>query len=138
MTRPDHARRRFVPNWKWPARYRRDQGAASVWLLAAGLVLVAMGVAGAAVGTATVARHRAQVAADLGALAGAVRAVDGAGSACARAAQIVAANGGRLTACTLDGFDLTIRVAVPVSPVRGLARTAYASARAGPVRTSLE
>jgi secretion/DNA translocation related TadE-like protein len=121
-----------------PAGCRRDRGAASVWLLAAGLVLVMMGAAGAAIGTATIARHQAQAAADLGALAGAMRAVHGLDSACARAAEIVSANGGRLTACTLDGFDLTVRVAISVSPVRGIARTAHASARAGPVRTSLE
>jgi secretion/DNA translocation related TadE-like protein len=131
MTRSD-------PTWRRPTGCRRDRGAASVWLLAAGLVLVAMGVAGAAVGTATVARHRAQAAADLGALAGAMRAVDGSVTACHRAAEIVAANGGRLAACTLDGFDLTIAVDVSVSPVRGLVRTAHASARAGPVRASLD
>jgi secretion/DNA translocation related TadE-like protein len=109
-----------------------------VWLLAAGLVLVLMGVAAAAVGTATVARHRAQTAADLGALAGAVRAGEGAEIACARAAEIVAANEGQLTACHLDGFDLTVAVEVSVSPVRGIARTAHASARAGPVRAPVE
>jgi secretion/DNA translocation related TadE-like protein len=114
---------------------QRDRGAASVWLLAAGLVLVAAGVAGAAVGSATVARHQAQSAADLGALAGAVRAAEGRQSACTRAAEIVAANRGRLASCTLDGFDLTITVDVTVSPVRGVTRTAHAAARAGPVRT---
>jgi secretion/DNA translocation related TadE-like protein len=112
----------------------RDRGAATVWLLAAGLVLVAMGVAAAAVGSAAVARHRAETAADLGALAGAMHAVEGEQSACARAAAIVAANGGRLARCGLNGFDLTIAVEVPVRPVRGVARTAHAAARAGPVR----
>jgi secretion/DNA translocation related TadE-like protein len=115
-------------------RRGQDRGAATVWLLAAGLVMVAMGVAAAAFGTATVARHRAQAAADLGALAGARRAVEGSASACARAAEIVTANGGRLAACSLDGFDLTITVDLAVSPVRGIARTAHGSARAGPVR----
>jgi secretion/DNA translocation related TadE-like protein len=114
-----------------------DRGAATVWLLAAGLVLIAMGVAAAAVGSATVARHRAQTAADLGALAGAIRAVEGAESACARATEIVTANGGRLTSCTLDGFDVTIAVEVSVSPLRGIARSAHASARAGPIRASI-
>jgi len=109
----------------------RDRGAATVWLLAAGLVLVAMGVAAAAVGSAAVARHRAETAADL---AGAMHAVEGEQSACARAAAIVAANGGRLARCGLNGFDLTIAVEVPVRPVRGVARTAHAAARAGPVR----
>jgi secretion/DNA translocation related TadE-like protein len=116
----------------------RDRGAATVWLLATGLLLVAMGVAGAAVGTATVARHRAETAADLGALAGATRAVEGAQSACDRAAEIVTANGGRLTSCNLDGFDLTVAVEVSVSPVRGMVRRVGASARAGPVRAPLE
>src|SRR5262245_20746639 len=58
---------------------RSDRGAASVWVLAAGLVLVLAGGFGAAIGSATVARHRAQAAADLGALAGAARAVYGTG-----------------------------------------------------------
>lgn len=119
-------------------RRGRDRGAATVWLLAAGLVLVAAGIAGAAVGTATVARHQAQSAADLGALAGAMRAVEGPESACARAAEIVAANRGRLASCTLVGFDLTITVDVMVSPLRGMTRTAHAAARAGPVRTPAE
>jgi secretion/DNA translocation related TadE-like protein len=96
-----------------------------------------MGVAGAAVGTATVARHRAQVAADLGALAGAGHAVEGVQSACAYAAEIVTANDARLTDCTLDGLDLTVVTVIAVSPVRGIARVAHASARAGPVRSPI-
>ncbi len=95
---------------------------------------MAIGVAGAAVGSATVARHRAQAAADLGALAGAIRAGEGAPNACARAAEIVTANGGRLVACSLDGLDLTVSADVIVSPVRGITRTAHASARAGSLR----
>ncbi len=128
--RPDRTERR-------DSSRRRDRGSATVWLLAAGLLLVAMGVAGAAIGTATVARHRAQVAADLGALAGASHAVEGLPSACARAAEIVTVNGARLTGCTLDGLDLTVVTVIAVSPVRGIARAAHASARAGPVRAPI-
>lgn len=112
----------------------RDTGAASVWLLAAGLVLVAGGLAGAAAGAAHIASHQAQAAADLGALAGAARATEGPGAACARAAELVSANGARLTRCRLDGFDLTVTVEVMPAPAAGFGRAAIATARAGPVR----
>ena len=102
----------------------RDAGSASIWLLAAGFVVVSLGVGVALVGAAATGRHRAQVAADLGALAGARYAVLGAGTACDRAGRIVAANGGRLIACRLDGLDLVVTVGVG---------PALASARAGPV-----
>src|SRR5439155_20249242 len=101
-----------------------DRGSASIWLLAAGFVVVSLGMGVALVGAAATDRHQAQVAADLGALAGARYAVLGAGTACDRAGRIVAANGGRLVACRLDGLD----VAVPAG-----VRPALASARAGPV-----
>jgi secretion/DNA translocation related TadE-like protein len=120
----------------WRARRARrppDRGAASLWVVAAGLVLVAAAVAGAAIGAATVARHEARTAADLGALAGAARTPDPA-AACARAAEFVTANGGRLTACTADGLDLVVVAEVPVTPLAGLRRVATATARAGPMR----
>jgi secretion/DNA translocation related TadE-like protein len=105
-----------------------------VWLLAVGLVLVAAGLVGAAVGAAHVARHRAQSAADLAALAGAARVIEGPSAACARAADLAAANGAHLTGCELDGLDLTVTVEVTPAPVTGLDRAATATARAGPVR----
>jgi secretion/DNA translocation related TadE-like protein len=102
-------------------------------VLAVGLVLVAGGVAGAAVGAAWVGRQQARTAADLGALAGAVRAIDGEQAACARAARLVAANGGELTGCWADGLELIVRAEVTVRPLPGLARRAAADARAGPL-----
>ncbi|MFB6397263.1 Rv3654c family TadE-like protein [Polymorphospora lycopeni] len=111
-----------------------DRGSASLWVLAVGLLLVAAGIAGAAVGAARVAGRQAKVAADLGALAGAARTLDGAGPACARAAMIVEANGARLVSCTPDGLDLLVTADVVVHPMPGLARTARATTRAGPVR----
>ncbi|MEJ3749755.1 Rv3654c family TadE-like protein [Actinomycetes bacterium KLBMP 9797] len=118
-------------------RRPRDRGAATLWVLAIGLVLVVAGMAGASVGAARVARHEARVAADLGALAGAMRVLGGAEVACARAAEVVARNGGRLTQCAVDGFDLIVAVEVPVTPMPGLTRTARGEARAGPARTPL-
>jgi secretion/DNA translocation related TadE-like protein len=112
---------------------RRDRGAATIFLLAIGLVIVLMGVAGAAVGAARVGRHRAQAAADLGALAGAARAVDGTGVACDRAGRFVAVNGGRTTWCEVSGLEIVVRTEVTVTPLPGLTRHAMAAARAGPV-----
>jgi len=105
-----------------------DRGSATIWALATGLVVVLFAAAMAQVGLAISARRSAQVAADLGALAGAARALEGAAAACARARAYVAANGGELRECRLDGLDLVITVAV-----RTRAGTATASARAGPV-----
>jgi secretion/DNA translocation related TadE-like protein len=115
----------------------RDRGAASIFLLAVGLVLVAAGIAGAAVGAARVGRHQARTAADLGALAGAVHTVEGRDAACARATRFVAANGGRIRSCRLDGLDLILEAEVAVTPLPGLSRYATATARAGPVTAAV-
>jgi secretion/DNA translocation related TadE-like protein len=114
-------------------RARRDRGAATVFVVAVGLVLVLVGVAGAAVGAARVGRHRAQAAADLGALAGAVRAIEGTEVACARASRFVAANGGRATSCEVIGLEIVLRTEVTITPLPKLTRHATAAARAGPV-----
>jgi secretion/DNA translocation related TadE-like protein len=114
-------------------RSGRDRGAASILVLAIGLVLVAAGMAGAAVGAARVGRHQARTAADLGALAGAARAVQGPAVACERARQLASANRARLVSCRLDGFEIVIEVRVTVTPLPGLTRYASAAARAGPL-----
>ena len=114
-------------------RRDRDRGAATVFLLATGLVLVAGGIAGAAVGAARVGRHQARAAADLGALAGALRAAEGPEAACARAAQFVSANRGRAISCRLDGWDIVVSAEVTVTPLPGMTRHAEAAARAGPI-----
>jgi secretion/DNA translocation related TadE-like protein len=110
-----------------------DRGAASILILALGLLMVAAGLAGSAVGAVRVGRHRAHNAADLGALAGAMHAVYGEADACARAARFVTANGARLTACTVTGLEVVVRVQIEVHPLPGLVRRAEAAARAGPV-----
>jgi secretion/DNA translocation related TadE-like protein len=130
----DSAGRRRPLRWRLCLRRsKRDRGAATVFVLAVGLVLVLLGVAGAAVGAARVGRHRAQAAADLGALAGAARAVDGARAACARASRFAAANRGRLTSCEISGLEVVVHAEVAVTPLPGLTRRAAAGARAGPV-----
>jgi secretion/DNA translocation related TadE-like protein len=109
----------------------RDRGAATVWVLAAGLMTVLVALAMSAAGAGIVARHRAQGAADLGALAGATRAIEGEESACATAGSIVAANGGRLARCGLDGFDVIVTVEVSPALVATFGGSARATARAG-------
>ncbi|WP_091583576.1 Rv3654c family TadE-like protein [Micromonospora sediminicola] len=111
-----------------------ERGGATVCLLAIGLVFVLVGLFGAGLGAARCARHQARVAADFGALAGAVRVLDGVDSACARAAALVSANGGRLAGCRVDGLDLVVTAQVRVAPLPGLARVATATSRAGPVQ----
>jgi secretion/DNA translocation related TadE-like protein len=110
-----------------------DRGAASILVLALGLLMVAAGVAGGAIGTSRVGRQRAHNAADLGALAGAMHAVYGESDACARAGRFVTANGGRMTGCTVAGLEIVVHVEVEVHPLPGLVRYAEAAARAGPV-----
>ncbi|WP_229071840.1 Rv3654c family TadE-like protein [Actinoplanes sp. DH11] len=107
---------------------RDDRGAASILVLALGLVLLAAALAATAVGAAQSARREARNAADLGALAGAQRAILGPEAACAEAARIVARNRARMSACTLTGLEITIHTEVPTGP-----RTAAAAARAGPI-----
>jgi secretion/DNA translocation related TadE-like protein len=125
-----------VRQWRrsrWWARTRRDRGAATVFVLAIGLVLVAAGGAGAAVGAARVGRHQAQLAADLGALAGAARAIEGQATACAEAARFVAANAGRMSSCEVQGLEIVVQADVDVTGLPGPARHARAAACAGPV-----
>ncbi|WP_431728392.1 Rv3654c family TadE-like protein [Verrucosispora sp. TAA-831] len=112
----------------------RDRGGAMVCLLAVGLIFVLSGIFGAGVGAARVARQQARVAADFGALAGAGRALHDESQACARAAELVAANGARLVRCQVDGIDVVVTAAVSVRPLPGISRVATATSRAGPVR----
>ncbi|MET7467245.1 Rv3654c family TadE-like protein [Micromonospora sp. NPDC005211] len=115
-------------------RSSADRGGATVCLLAVGLVFVLVGVFGAALGAARCARHQARNAADFGALAGAAQVLDGT-AACRRAADLVSANGGRMTGCRVDGLDLIVTARVRVAPLPGLTRDATATSRAGPARS---
>jgi secretion/DNA translocation related TadE-like protein len=130
MTDADHAGRRASAGRAGGSA--GEQGSASVWLLSVGLVLVLLAITVATAGGVTVARHRARNAADAGALAGALSAVDGDQAACAAAGRLVAANGGRLVACTVDRLDVTVTAEVRAPAGVG----ARAVAKAGPLRAS--
>ncbi|TBL27449.1 helicase [Verrucosispora sp. SN26_14.1] len=112
----------------------RDRGGVTVCLLAVGLIFVISGIFGAGIGAARVARHQARVAADFGALAGAGRALHDESQACARAAELVVANGARLVRCRVDGIDVLVTAEVAVRPLPGISRLATATSRAGPMR----
>ena len=112
---------------------RSDRGSASVWLVAVGCAVVAFAVLGMAYGGAVVARHQAQLAADMSALAAAQHAWEGRDPACGVAARIADANGGRLTACRIEGLDAVVTVTVRPAGPAGAVGLATARARAGPV-----
>jgi secretion/DNA translocation related TadE-like protein len=113
-------------------RLRDDRGAASIFLLAVGLVLVGFALAAVTAGAARVARHQAKAAADFGALAGGPHTVEGQDAACAVAGRLVEANHARMTACTVEGLEIVVRTEVRL---RIYPASAEAAARAGPVTT---
>jgi secretion/DNA translocation related TadE-like protein len=111
----------------------RDDGLATVFTCLAVAGLVTVTVAALWVVGAVRATQKAGTAADLGALAGAAMVLQGADAACARAAQVIAANGAAMSRCEVIGFDVRVQVAVAVAlgPVSG---QAAGRARAGPDR----
>jgi len=125
-------------------RGRRDSGSGSV-LVVGGIVLLLV-VGGPALVLVGVVRatHQARSAADLAALSGAQFLAGGAlpRTACARAAKVAEANGGRLRGCSADDVsgvvEVEVEVTVPGSagraPGLGPAHLGPASswARAGP------
>lgn len=108
-----------------------ERGAASVVAVAVGAVWFGVVVVGVHVGEAVVARHRLGAAADLGALAAAGEVASGVAHACSRAEWVVARMGGRMTACLVEGWEVTVRVSGEAT-VFG---TPSARARAGPAET---
>ena len=115
---------------------RAEAGVATVLACVCAMALIVLTGLAAQMGAALLARHRAEVAADLGALAGAAAVVAEQRSACARAAEVVTANGGTVAGCSLEGADVlvTVTVAVHLGPLAG---TATGRARAGPVAASV-
>lgn len=107
-----------------------ENGAGSV--LAIGLVAGIVSLLGLVLplSLAIAARHTVTAAADAGALAAADTAIGiHAGFPCARAAQVVEANGASLTGCTVDGLVATVEA---VRVVIGISVTVRATA--GPAR----
>ena len=110
---------------------RRDRGAATVLALALIGVLTLVGAALSVVGAMVVAHRTAQGAADLAALAGAHTIATG-GDGCAVAGVTAAANGARLTDCSVEGRDVQVTVAVTGPGWLGQRGDLVARGRAGP------
>lgn len=90
------------------------------------LSIVAIAVQFAAV---VAGRHRAESAADLGALAGAALVLQGPTSGCAKASDVVRANGATVLSCRWEGWEILVETSVRAGPL-GLG--AGGRARAGP------
>ena len=109
----------------------RERGAATVLAVALSGLLLLLGSA-LAVMAAMVADHRrAQASADLAALGGATALARGQ-DACAAAARVAQANGGRLRSCEVNGLDVEVAVSVPGSRWRTWVADLEGHARAGP------
>jgi len=108
-----------------------ERGSATVLATVLVGVLAAVTALVAVVGGAVADQRRLEAAVDLGALAGASAAQRGT-DACAAAGSVTAANGARLTTCTVDGDVVTLRAGRHTKRVLGLQLTLTAVARAGP------
>lgn len=95
-------------------------------------VVLTLTVSGLLLASTVLASHRARAAADLAALAAAGVLMRGepASFACESAAQVAAANHGRVQQCIASGTEVRLSVAVPAG-LRGLGM-ATARSRAGP------
>jgi secretion/DNA translocation related TadE-like protein len=111
---------------------RRDDGSATVLLLALAAVVLLLGALTATLGAVAVARHRAASAADLAALAAADRALEGEGVACQAAARAAAAVSAGLEGCRLIGLVADVVVGVRPPGALGSWGVARGHSRAGP------
>ena len=95
-------------------------------------VVLMLTVSGLLLASAVLASHRARAGADLSALAaaGALMRGESAGAACESAAQVAAANHGRVQECIASGTEVRLSVSVLTS-VKGVG-SATARSRAGP------
>ena len=107
---------------------RAERGAATVLVVAMAGVLMFVMTGLAAAGGLVVAQRQAQAAADLAALAGGSHLAE----ACARAAEVAAANAARLAGCRLEVDEVTVSVTVPGPRVPWRKVVVTAEARAGP------
>ncbi|MGZ8178291.1 Rv3654c family TadE-like protein [Williamsia sp. SKLECPSW1] len=115
---------------------RGDGGSATVLGAFVVAALVGLVVVVVHLGAATAARHRAQSGADLAALAAAGRALLAEQNPCGAAESVGAANAVDVTACSVDGADVTVAVAVRVTLGPFGSRVARAEARAGPAEVT--
>ena len=111
------------------ARRCRDDGSATVLVVAMAGVLMFVMVGLSAVGGLVTAQRRAQSAADLAALAGAAS-IDL--DACAEASRVAVANAAALDGCVVAGRDVRVTVSVGGPHLVGRDPRITAEARAGP------
>jgi len=116
----------------------RQEGSATVLVLAISAAVLAAGAIGSAVGGATLLRHRAATAADAAALGAAMQADIGVQAACARAAQLARDNRATLVACTVHGAVADVSVAVSAGGWLAWLPVVRLNARAGPAETYRE
>ena len=109
-------------------RWHRDDGAATVLVVAMAGVLMFVAAGLAAVAGLVTAQRQAQAAADLAALGGA----DDPATACAAAARVATANAASLDRCQVVGREVTVSVSVPGPRVPWRDVRVSAEARAGP------
>jgi secretion/DNA translocation related TadE-like protein len=121
--------RALDPSPSAPARTIGERGAATLIALSLSALVVITAVVMANLGALAAARAQAQTAADLAALAAVTPA--GGGPAAARAGEIAAANGARITQCRCQPLEATVAVRRRVLLVPfGLAVEVRAYARA--------
>ncbi|KQU07493.1 pilus assembly protein TadE [Rhodococcus sp. Leaf7] len=109
-----------------------DRGSATVVGAFVAMALVVVTALVVSVGAAVAARHQAQSAADMAALAGAAALIGGSEAGCAAATESAQRMNAVLDGCTVEEWDVQVRVRVPIAVLRVGQRDASASARAGP------
>jgi secretion/DNA translocation related TadE-like protein len=117
-------------------REPRDQGFATVWVVAAMALVVAAAVMAIGYGVATMERHRAAAAADATALAAALSAVHGGAVACRDGDSLARLDGATVTRCVLQGPVAEVEVSVRLPGMLGAFGPAIGRARAGPASES--
>ncbi|KJE24434.1 helicase/secretion neighborhood TadE-like protein [Frankia torreyi] len=110
----------------------RDDGSATVWLLAVLFALLSLAGLAFTVTVIGASRQRAATAADLAALAAAALPPVDEQAVCARAREISAANGARLVDCRIVADAVEIAVGVHLPAVIGRLGDLSVHARAGP------
>ncbi|GAA3820604.1 hypothetical protein GCM10022242_22850 [Nocardioides panacisoli] len=110
---------------------RDERGGATVFTISCIGLLLLLGAALSVVAAMVAAHREAQAAADLAALAAASAIADG-GDPCGEGAAVAAANGARLTSCSIEGTDAVIEVVVTGPRWLGQTGDLTGQARAGP------
>lgn len=131
MTRPgtQHFSEPVTGPAHWADR-TRDEGSATINVLALSAVLAVAGMVAILLAQVADVRARAATAADLAALAGASHVLTR--TACPAASAVAASQSARLTSCVVDGWEVRVTVSVRLRGPLSHFPAAVARARAGP------